>query len=92
MVRVQCLDHVLAFLKNLLKNIETEDLEMREQEPSLSSRASSRRSVLAQKWGFHFDITELENCLAVLKIHCEKANELIKYTTSMAQVLCNVVI
>jgi hypothetical protein len=32
MVRVQCLDHGLAFLKNLLKNLETEDLEMREQQ------------------------------------------------------------
>lgn len=89
MVGVQSLDHGLAFLKNLLKVPETEDLEMNQQEPGPStSRTVSRRSVLTEKWGFQFDIAELEKCLAMLKTHCEKTNELIKYTTSVAWVPC----
>jgi hypothetical protein len=91
MVGVQCLDHALAFLKNLL-DLE-EDAEMPEQEPGPSaSHPLCRRSEWAQTWGFHSDINaELEKCLTVLKIHCEKANELIKYTTSMARALCKVI-
>jgi hypothetical protein len=87
MVGIQCLDHGLAFLKNLLKDLETEDQEMHELEPgSGTSPTLCQRSLSAQKWGFHFDIAELANCLAVLKIHCEEANEFLKYTTSMARV------